>query len=117
MREIVRDWMLRDHPEERDMMEDFSETVTFDELVRRMRDGENFYEILECGESVQREHCFNRLSELTDTDYDLWYSLWLTAPTDLENAEERKRREMKRKRIVKEVDAVLAKIRKGGRKG
>ena len=43
MREIVRDWMLRDHPEERDMMEDFSETVTFDELVRRMRDGENFY--------------------------------------------------------------------------
>ena len=117
MREIVRDWMLRDHPEERDMMEDFSETVTFDELVRRMRDGENFYEILECGESVQREHCFNRLSELTGTDYDLWYSLWLTAPTDLENAEERKRREMKRKRIVKEVDAVLAKIRKGGRKG
>ena len=117
MREIVRDWMLRDHPEERDMMEDFSETVTFDELVRRMRDGENFYEILECGESVQREHCFNRLSELTDTDYDLWYSLWLTAPSDLENAEERKRREMKRKRIVKEVDAVLAKIRKGGRKG
>ena len=117
MREIVRDWMLRAHPEERDMMEDFSETVTFDELVRRMRDGENFYEILECGESVQREHCFHRLSELTDTDYDLWYSLWLTAPTDLENAEERKRREMKRKRIVKEVDAVLAKIRKGGRKG
>ena len=117
MREIVRDWMLRAHPEERDMMEDFSETVTFDELVRRMRDGENFYEILECGESEQREHCFHRLSELTDTDYDLWYSLWLTAPTDLENAEERKRREMKRKRIVKEVDAVLAKIRKGGRKG
>ena len=31
MREIVRDWMLRDHPEERDMMEDFSETVTFDD--------------------------------------------------------------------------------------
>ena len=117
MREIVRDWMLRAHPEERDMMEDFSETVTFAELVERMRDGENFYEILGCGESVQREHCFNRLSELTDTDYDLWYDLWLASPTEFDSKKERKQREMKRKRIVKEVDAVLAKIRKGGRKG
>ena len=117
MREIVRDWMLRAHPEERDMMEDFSETVTFDELVRRMRDGENFYEILECGESVQREHCFNRLSELTDTDYDLWYKLWLSAPTEFDGKKERKRREEKRKLLVKEVDEVLERMRKEGRVG
>ena len=117
LNEVVRDWMLRAHPEERDMMEDFSETVTFDELVRRMRDGENFYEILGCGESVQREHCFNRLCELTDTDYDLWYDLWLTSPTEFDSKKDRKRREEKRQRLVKEVDAVLAKILKGGRKG
>ena len=117
MREIVRDWMLRAHPEERDMMEDFSETVTFDELVRRMRDGENFYEILECGESVQREHCFNRLSELTDTDYDLWYKLWLSGPTEFDSKKERKQREEKRKLLVKEVDEVLERMRKEGRVG
>ena len=106
MREIVRDWMLRDHPEERDMMEDFSETVTFEELVSRMRDGENFYEILECGESVQREHCFNRLSELTDTDYDLWYNLWLVSGPHM-NAKERKADEAKRKALAAEVDKAL----------
>ena len=49
LNEVVRDWMLRVHPGERDWMEDFSETVTFLELARRMRDGENFYEIVDCG--------------------------------------------------------------------
>ena len=117
MRETVRDWMLRAHPEERDMMEDFSETVTFEELVRRMRDGENFYEILQCGESVQREHCFNRLSELTDTDYDLWYGLWLASPTEFDSKKERKQREEKRKLLAKEVDEVLERMRKEGRVG
>ena len=117
LNEVVRDWMLREHPDERKFMDDFSETVTFLELARRMRDGENFYEILGCGESVQREHCFNRLSELTDTDYDLWYDLWLASPTEFDSKKERKQREEKRKLLAKEVDEVLEKLRKEGRVG
>ena len=106
LNEVVRDWMLREHPGERDWMEDFSETVTFVELARRMRDGENFYEIVDCGESEQRQRCFERLAELTDTDYDVWYGLWLAAAPH-ENAKERKADEAKRKVLAAEVDKAL----------
>ena len=95
LNEVVRDWM-----------EDFSETVTFLELARRMRDGENFYEIVDCGESEQRQRCFDRLAELTDTDYDVWYGLWLAAGPH-ENAKERKADEAKRKALAAEVDKAL----------
>ena len=106
LNEVVRDWMLREHADERRFMDDFSETVTFLELARRMRDGENFYEILDCGESQQREYCFAHLSDLTDTKYGLWYDLWLAAgPHD--NAKDKKDCDEKRKRLAKNVDAAL----------
>ena len=78
MNEVVRDWMLREHADERKFMEGFSETVTFAELVKRMEAGENFYDILDCGESQQREYCFRHLTEITDKPYDHWYFLWLS---------------------------------------
>ena len=106
LNEVVRDWMLREHADERRFMDDFSESVTFLELVKRMRDGENFYVILDCRESQQREYCFAYLSDLTGTKYDLWYDLWLAAgPYD--NAKDKKDREEKRKRLAKKVNAAL----------
>ena len=76
--EVVRDWILRTSPEEESMIGNFSKTITFKELARRMRKGENFYEILDCTESVQREYCFVRLARLYDTNYEYWYQMWLT---------------------------------------
>ncbi len=78
MNEVVRDWMLREHADERKFMEGFSETVTFAELVKRMEAGEDFYEILDCSESQQREYCFAHLVDLTGKKYDHWYYLWLS---------------------------------------
>ena len=75
--EVVRDWLLRTNPEEESMIGNFSKTITFKELARRMRRGEEFYEILDCGESVQRQYCFARLAELYDTNYEYWYQTWL----------------------------------------
>ena len=106
LNEVVRDWMLREHPEERKFMDGFSETVTFVELARRMRDGENFYEVLDCGESEERQRCFERLAELTDTDYDLWYNLWLVSGPHM-NDKERKTAEAERKRLAARVDEAL----------
>ena len=77
LNEVVRDWMLREHPAEREMMDGFSETVTFKELAERMEAGEDFYEILDSTESQQREYCFTRLYELTGKDYEYWMELWL----------------------------------------
>ena len=78
LNEVVRDWMLREHPEERRFMEDFSETVTFRELVERMEAGENIYDILGSTESTQREICFRQLVELTGKEYNHFYYLWLS---------------------------------------
>ncbi len=75
--EPVRDWLLREHPDEKTMIGSFSKTVTFDEVARRMRAGENFYDICDCGESVQREYCFGRMAELFGTNYEYWYRTWL----------------------------------------
>ena len=110
LNEVVRDWMLREHPEERKFMDDFSETVTFLELVRRMKDGENFYEILVCGESQQREYCFAHLSDVTGTKYSLWYNLWLDSGDYGEDESMRRKRERRLKRVVRNVEEVLRKI-------
>ncbi|MCR5414316.1 MAG: hypothetical protein K6F50_06275 [Kiritimatiellae bacterium] len=77
--ETVRDWMLREHPEEASMMDGFSATVSFGELASRMMNGEDFYKVLDCTESVQREHCFGRLERITKIPYGLWYDLWLAS--------------------------------------
>ena len=75
--EVVRDWLLRTNPEEESMIGNFSKKITFKELAWRMRKGDEFYEILGCTESVQREYCFARLAELYDTNYEYWYQTWL----------------------------------------
>ena len=76
--EVVRDWMLREHPDERRFMDGFEENVTFRELVERMEAGEDFYEVLACTESQQREYVFAHLADITDKDYDHWYYTWLS---------------------------------------
>ncbi len=83
--EKVRDWLLREHPEEETLIGDFSKTVTFQEVADRMRAGEEFYEICDCGESVQREYCFGRMAKLFGTNYEYWYRTWLDRkpPTSL----------------------------------
>ena len=56
---------------------DFRKDVTFAEVNRRMHGGENFYDICDCGESVQREIVFRELARLYGTKYGYWYDLWL----------------------------------------
>ena len=46
-------------------------------MNRRMHGGENFYDICDCGESVQREIVFRELARLYGTKYGYWYDLWL----------------------------------------
>lgn len=73
----VRGWLLRIHPEEKPLIGDFRKDVTWREIARRMLVGECFYDIADCGESVQREYCFSEMARLFGTDYDFWYFCWL----------------------------------------
>ena len=54
-----------------------TDDYTFQQVADRMRAGEEFYEICDCGESVQREYCFGRMAELFGTNYEYWYRTWL----------------------------------------
>ena len=78
----VRGWLLRLHPEEKELIGDFRKDVTFAEINRRMHGGEDFYKVCDCTESVQREYVFAELARLYGTDYDYWFCLWLGEPTD-----------------------------------
>ena len=73
----IRAWLLRTCPEEKPLIGDFRKDVTFAEVNRRMHGGENFYDICDCGESVQREIVFRELARLYGTKYAYWYDLWL----------------------------------------
>ena len=73
----VRGWILRTHPEEKDLIGDFDREITWREVARRMLAGECFYDICDCTESVQREYAYQRMGELFATDYDFWYFCWL----------------------------------------
>ena len=76
-RRRVRHWIIETNPEEKPLIGDFRKDVTFAEVNRRMHAGENFYDICDCGESVQREIVFRELARLYGTKYDYWYKLWL----------------------------------------
>jgi len=73
----IRLWLLRTHPEERELIGDFDKSVTFAEVNRRMHMGDDFYAICDCGESVQREIVFAEMARIYGTPYDYWYNLWL----------------------------------------
>ncbi len=76
----VRTWLLRHFPEEKTMIRGFRTDVTFAEINKRMHGGEDFSEICNCSESIQREYIFEELANIYETDYGYWYDLWLTAP-------------------------------------
>ena len=73
----VRGWLLRTYPEEKTMIGHFRKDVTFADVNRRMHGGEDFYDILDCSESTQREYVFTELARLYKTGYGYWYDLWL----------------------------------------
>jgi len=80
----VRGWILRTHPDEKDLIGDFDREITWREVARRMLAGEEFYSICECTESVEREYAFQRMSELFGTDYEFWYVMWLRGPAKVD---------------------------------
>lgn len=76
-KEKVRDWILEENPDEAELIGDFDANVTFAEVAERMVGGEDFYDICNCSESVEREMAFGRLAEIFGTDYEFWYRTWL----------------------------------------
>ena len=76
----VGKWMLSTYPKERRYMRGFNKTATFRDVLRGMLAGEDFYDILHCTESVEREYVFAKFSEMLGAPHDAFYLLWLDGP-------------------------------------
>ena len=75
----VRKWYSENYPTD-DLVNEIDEFVTFTELGLILMARQNFYEAVGNGiDSVIRERIFSKLSEELSVEYDLIYSMWLSA--------------------------------------
>lgn len=52
--------------------------ATFKDVEIGMKNGFDFYEIVNASDSIIRERIFSKLAELYGTTYNYWYDLWLS---------------------------------------
>ena len=52
-------------------------SATFEVLVDVLNNYGDVYQYIGVSDSIVRERCFEKLSELTNTEYDVIYDLWL----------------------------------------
>ena len=78
----VKEWMLKNYPEEEDFIVDMPEDLTFKDVHERMLKHEDIYKIIQTNDSTDREKVFYGLEEATGYDYDYFYYLWLYGPED-----------------------------------
>lgn len=57
-------------------------SITFADVLQRMKNKEDFYDIINYGDSIIRERIFDLMSKIYDVDYDYFYYLWLGKDVD-----------------------------------
>lgn len=78
----VKEWLLKEYPDEEDFIVDMPEDLTFNDVHEKLLNHDDIYETLNVGDSVIREKVFYGLEEATGYDYDYFYYLWLYGPED-----------------------------------
>jgi hypothetical protein len=73
----IREFYLENYPNDELGVEINSE-ATFAGLWEAIRSN-RFYEYVGVGDSIIRERCFEKFSEITGHDYDYIYNQWLEA--------------------------------------
>ena len=58
---------------------DLNQHITWNTLYQGMQNGLDFYELMDCGDSIQRERIFWKMSDIFGTTYDKIYDLWINS--------------------------------------
>ena len=74
----IREYYLATFPTD-ELGTEINPHATFEVLLHVLNNYEDVYEYIGVSDSLVRERCFQRLSELTNTDYEDIYYLWLIA--------------------------------------
>jgi hypothetical protein len=72
----IREYYLTNFPTD-ELGAEINPTATFDGLVRVLNNYEDVYEYIGVSDSVIRWRLFEKLSEITTTEYSVIYDLWL----------------------------------------
>lgn len=77
MKDNIKQWYCATYPTD-DLGLELPDNITFGDLFRTLDHGGSVYRLLGNGaDSLIRERCFERLSEIMDCDYGYIYDQWL----------------------------------------
>lgn len=78
MRIKIKNWYIEEYPED-ELGQEIDSNVTFEDLFEALDTYKDVYEVLGGYEidSLIRERCFRKLSEIMDVSYDYIYDQWL----------------------------------------
>ena len=72
----IKEFYIDNYPTD-DLGIEISDSATFDGLNDSLKNDENVYDYIGVGDSVIRERCFEKLSEILGGSYDDVYDRWL----------------------------------------
>ena len=74
----IREFYLKAFPTD-ELGIEINPTATFDGLFKVLDNYGDVYEYIGVGDSLVRERCFEKLSEIMGVNYDYVYNQWLAA--------------------------------------
>jgi hypothetical protein len=74
----IREYYVEAFPTD-ELGDEINPSATFEVLVDVLNNYGDVYQYIGVSDSIVRERCFEKLSELTNTEYDVIYDLWLMA--------------------------------------
>ena len=72
----IREYYVEAFPTD-ELGDEINPSATFEVLVDVLNNYGDVYQYIGVSDSIVRERCFEKLSELTNTEYDVIYDLWL----------------------------------------
>lgn len=76
MRTKVREWYTQTYKTD-ELGQNINPQITFSDIFATLVAKEDIYEALRVGDSLIRERVFERMTELTNLEYEYFYNLWL----------------------------------------
>ena len=72
----IRDWYTDKHHFD-DLGQEIDYRASFADLLIALVKGEDVYKVIGVGDSIIRERCFEKLSEMLGVGYEFVYNMWL----------------------------------------
>ena len=77
----IKDWYTKEFKDD-ELGAEIKDGITFADLDKALTDKKDVYDVLGVGDSIIRERCFEKLSDLLGVDYDNIYYRWLGTDDD-----------------------------------